>query len=254
MKFATENTEKNLAKRQVNISNNLTTAAHGLTLGEKRVVMSCVAQLDSIRLDSGRYKIKMTALDFAETFKIEPKTAYEQLKDVAGRLYERSIKRVIDTPKGKKIIKYRWVSSVTYHEGEGWIELGFSHEATPYLVALRGCHTSYKLEQASALRSVYSWRLLEMFMQFKSTGLLRIFINDFYHAMEVPETYKKNFKDLRSRVIEPAIKELREKDHWLIEWKGTKQGGRKITGLEFRFKRNTQQSLFEHLASEALVT
>jgi len=243
LKHATENQNLELAKRQVNLSNDLTTASHGLTLGEKRVVMSCVAQLDSLRLESGRYKAKLSARDFAETFKVSSDTAYDQLKAVATRLYERSIKRIVDTPKGKKITKYRWVSSVTYYEGEGWIELGFSHEATPYLVALRGNHTSYKLEQATALRSVYSWRLLEILMRFKSTSLLRISIEDFCHAMDAPPTYLKNFKDVRRWIIEPAIKELREKDNWLIEWKGTKRGGRKITGLEFHFKRNPQQSL-----------
>jgi plasmid replication initiation protein len=243
IKYAKEDKEKALGKRQINMSNDLTTAAHNLTLGEKRIIMSCVAQLDSVRLDSGRYKIKVSAMEFAETFKIDPKTAYEQLKGVASKLYERSIKRIIETHKGKKITKHRWVSSVTYHEGEGWLELGFSHEATPYLMALRGNHTSYKLEQASALRSVYSWRLLEMLMQFKKTGLLRLSVEEFCHAMEVPKTYEKNFKDLRNRVIEPAIKELQGKDNWIIQWEGKKKGGRKITGLEFRFKRNPQQSL-----------
>lgn len=245
IKHCHENLDFPLEKRQINISNNLTSAAHNLTLAEKRVVMSCVAQLDSIKLESGRYKIKLLATDFARAFKIEANTAYEQLKEVSARLYERSIKRVQTTRSGKKIItKHRWVSSITYHEGEGWIELGFCHEATPYLVALRGYHTSYKLEQASALRSIYSWRLLEMLMQFKKTGLLRISIENFNHAIEAPETYRNNFKNLRLRVIEPAVKELTEKDNWIIEWKGTKHGGKKITGLEFRFKRNPQQSLF----------
>jgi plasmid replication initiation protein len=242
-KYAVEKTDFPLEKRQVNMGNDLTQAAHNLTLAEKRVVMSCVAQLDSLRLESGRYKIKLSAIDFAEVFKIDTRTAYDQLKAVAARLYERSVKREIETPRGKKITKHRWVSGIAYHEGEGWIELGFSHEITPYLVALRGNHTSYKLEQASALRSVYSWRLLEMFSQFKSTGLLRISIEDFCHAMEAPETYRKNFKDLRNRVIDSAVKELRDKDNWLIEWEGTKRGGRKITGLEFHFKQNPQQKL-----------
>lgn len=244
LKYCSENQELELSKRQVNISNDLTTAAHGLTLSEKRLIMGCVAKLDSVKLDSGRYKIKMTALEFAEAFKIAPKTVYQQTKAIIARLYDRSIKRIVDTPKGKKIISHRWVSSVTYHDGEGWFELGFSHEATPYLVALRGNHTSYKLEQASSLRSIYSWRLLEMLMQFKSTNLFRVSIENFCHAMDVPETYRKNFKDLRNRVIDVAVKELQEKDNWLIEWKGIKRGGRKITGLEFRFKRNPQQSLF----------
>ena len=245
LKYCLDNQEIELSKRQVNISNDLTVAAHGLTLSEKRLIMGCVAKLDSVKLESGRYKIKMTALEYAEAYKIDPKTVYQQIKAVIARLYDRSIKRIVETPKGKKIISHRWVSGVTYHEGEGWFELGFSHEATPYLVALRGNHTSYKLEQASALRSIYSWRLLEMLMQFKTTKLLRVSIENFCHAMDVPETYRKNFKDLRNRVIDVAVKELKDKDNWLIEWKGTKRGGRKITGLEFRFKQNPQRSLFE---------
>lgn len=241
--FPSENKKLSLANRQVKMSNDLTMAAHGLLLSEKRVVMCCVAQLNSLKPDLGRYKIKITALEFAETFKIELNTAYEQLKKVAAQLYERSIKRVFDTPHGKKIVKYRWVSGITYHEGEGWIELGFSHEATPHLVALTSKYTTYHLEQASALRSVYSWRLLEMLMKFKTTNCLRLSIEEFYHAMEVPKTYQKNFKDLRSRVIEVAVKELQEKENWLIEWRGTKRGGRKITGIEFRFQRDPQQKL-----------
>lgn len=240
-----EDPDRKLGKRQVNMANDLTRAAHNLTLGEKRVVMSCVAQLDALRLESGRYKVRLSAQEFAEAFHIADHTAYEQLKEVAVRLYERSVKREVDTPKGKKIIKHRWVSAITYHEGEGWIELGFSHEITPYLVALRGNHTSYKLEQASALRSVYSWRLLEMMMQFKSTGLLRVDIDDFCHAMEVPDTYRKNFKDLRNRVINIAVAELIEKDGWQIEWEGKKHGSRRINGLEFRFKKNAQTRLVD---------
>ena len=240
-----EDTDRKLGKRQVNMANDLTRAAHNLTLGEKRVVMSCVAQLDSLRLESGRYKVRLAAQEFAEAFNIADNTAYEQLKEVAVRLYERSVKREVDTPKGKKIIKHRWVSAITYHEGEGWIELGFSHEITPYLVALRGNHTSYKLEQASALRSVYSWRLLEMMMQFKSTGLLRIDIDEFCHAMEVPETYRKNFKDLRNRVINIAVSELTEKDGWQIEWEGKKHGSRRVNSLEFKFKKNPQSRLVD---------
>lgn len=228
-----------LTQRQINISNDLTTAAQGLTLSEKRLIMSCVAKLDSIKLDSGRYKIKMTALEFAKVFQLDKKTVYQQIKMIITRLYNRSIKRIIETPKGKKIISHRWVSSVTYHEGEGWCELAFSQEATPYLVALRGNHTSYRLEQAATLKSIYSWRLLEMLMQFKTTKLLRISIEKFCHAMDVPETYQKNFKDLRKRVIDIAVKELKEKDSWSIDWRGIKKGARKIIAIEFRFTRIT---------------
>jgi plasmid replication initiation protein len=117
------------------------------------------------------------------------------------------------------------------------MELGFSHEMTPHLTLLRSQFTSYKLKQASALRSIYSWRLFELLMQFKTTGVLHISIDDFFLAMEPPEAYRSNFKDLRKRIIEPAVAELREKDGMEVEWTPKKQGGRKITALEFIFKK-----------------
>lgn len=232
-----------LKEQSVNMSNSLIRAAHGLSLAEKRVVSACLAKMDSVRLDNGRYKFKLTAEEFAETFDVSHVTAYEQLMDTGKKLMKRTARSIEETPRGKKERIWVWVSGVTYHHGEGWVELGFSHEMTPHLALLRKEFTSYKLKHASALRSMYSWRLLELLMQFKGTGLLRIDIDEFCHAMEAPETARKNFGEMRRRIIEPAVKELTEKDNLIIEWEGTKRGGRKITGLEFRFQSNPQQSL-----------
>jgi len=43
-------------------------------------------------------------------------------------------------------------------------------------------------------------------------------------------------------MIEPAIKELTEKDGWLIQWEPVKTG-RKVGSLRFTFMRNPQGSL-----------
>jgi len=243
LKHAKVDSDSPLKEQNVNMSNSLVRAAHGLSLAEKRVVSACLAKMDSVRLESGRYKFKLTAEEFAETFDVSLVTAYEQLMDTGKKLMKRTARSIEDTPRGKKERLWVWVSGVTYHHGEGWVELGFSHEMTPHLALLRKEFTSYKLKHASALRSMYSWRLLELMMQFKSTGLLRIEITEFCHSMEAPESARKNFGELRRRLIEPAVKELCEKDNLLIQWEGTKRGGRKITGLEFRFKPDPQGRL-----------
>lgn len=232
-----------LCEQSVNMSNSLVRAAHGLTLAEKRVVSACLAKMDSVRMDNGRYKFKLSAEEFAQTFDVSHVTAYEQLMETGKKLMKRTARAIEDTPRGKKERIWVWISGVTYHHGEGWVELGFSHEMTPHLALLRKEFTSYKLKHASALRSMYSWRLLELMMQFKATGLLRIHVEEFCHAMEVSASARKNFGELRRTVIEPAVKELTTKDNLLIEWEGTKQGGRKITGLEFRFEVNPQGKL-----------
>jgi plasmid replication initiation protein len=51
-----------------------------------------------------------------------------------------------------------------------------------------------------------------------------------------------NFKDLRRRILEPAIKELREKENLLIECE-QKTRGRKVVGLVLRFTPDPQGSL-----------
>jgi len=229
----------------VNMSNELIRAAHGLNLPEKRVISLCMAKLDSVRLDDGRYKFKLSATEFAQEFDLDPTTAYDQLKSVGDSLMKRVARSIEKLPRGKiKERKWVWVSGVTYHGGEGWIELGFSHEMTPHLFLLRKEFTSYKLKHAVALRSVYSWRLLELLMQFKATGLLRIEIDDFCQAIEAPPSCEKDFGQLRRRVIEPAVEELITKNSLMIEWQPIKHGGRKVTGLEFRFSPNPQNSLF----------
>lgn len=67
-------------------------------------------------------------------------------------------------------------------------------------------------------------------------GWLSISLDDFHHAMETPDSYKKTFGLLRERVIEPAVKELTEKDNWIIKWNPLKKG-RKMIG-KYRFQIN----------------
>jgi len=236
-----------LAKNQelnVNMSNHLIRMAQGLRLSEKRVVAMCMAQLDSVRIDNtGRYKFRLSAQDYAQQFKITPETAYEQMKEAGNHLLHRIAQQVIETKKGNNIRRWQWVSFAEYQDGEGWIKLTFNHEMTPHLFLLRKEFTSYKLEQASALRSIYSWRLFELLMQFKKTGLLRIGIDEFCHAIEASESAKKNFAELDRTIIKPAIKELEQKNNFSIELKKTKVG-RRVIALEFKFKQNPQPDLF----------
>jgi plasmid replication initiation protein len=60
--------------------------------------------------------------------------------------------------------------------------------------------------------------------------------------MDAPATYSSDFGKIRVKMIEPAVKELMEKDGWLIDWKPIK-AGRKVQSIRFEFLRNPQGSL-----------
>ena len=219
---------------RVNISNQLVRMAHGLTLSEKRVIAMCLARLDSTKQERGRYSFELRAMDFAQQFDLTDNAAYMQLKEVGDRLLHRIAQEVIQTPKGRLIRKWQWVSLAEYQDGLGLVRLTFNDQMTPHLVMLKKEFTSYRLSQASALRSLYSWRVFELLMQFKRTGLLRISVEDFCHAVEAPATAQSNFGELRRRIIEPAVAELTAKNGLQISWSATK-AGKKVSCLEFNF-------------------
>ena len=228
----------------VNLSNAMNEAAHRLTLSEKRIIMFAVAKIDSLRVMVGMKppELRITAAEFAELYGVSPNTAYDELQSAAKQLYNRSIGFVKETRKGPEIVNMRWIGSAHYHKGEGWVELKFWHEIVPHLTALRTKFTSYKLAQASALRSIYSWRLLELLMQYEKTGWRQDDIEDFCHAVDAKASHRANFAQLRKWVIEPAVAELRDKDAWIIDWEPIK-AGRKVIAVKFKFKRHPQGRL-----------
>lgn len=242
--------ERPAGERWVTMSNALTRAAHGLTLGEKRVIMAAVSKLDSRRIvpaGQGIPPTKITAAEYAELAGCGMNTAYEALQTAAANLYDRSI--TIFSPSYKRgsrkigdkgtITRMRWVGRATYHEKEGWVEIAWWHEVVPHLMGLQQQFTSYQLQQANALRSVYSWRLLELLTRFKASGTAEYSIEDFAMSMEATEKQRQDFAAIRRKMIEPAVKELEEKDDWLIQWSAIKTG-RKVSSLRFMFMRNPQ--------------
>lgn len=233
-----------MQSRCVNMSNALIRSAHSLTLAEKRLVMLAVSKLDSTKESPmpADMTVKITAAEFVEAFGVSPNTAYEEMLSASKQLFLRYIRFFTDTPTGEIERTMHWVGDAAYKRGEGWIELALYYKLAPQLFELKKQFTSYKLSRAAALRSIYSWRLFELLMQFKSTGLLRIQIDEFCHAVEAPESYTTDFFNLRQRVIEPSIKEIAEKDGLQVAWEPIK-AGRKVKALEFRFNPQSQVAM-----------
>lgn len=228
----------------VNMSNELIRSAHGLTLGEKRLLMLAVSKLDSQEPATPQNMvIRIDVSEFVQEFGITPQTAYEEVKGAAEQLMNRYIRFFHDDKDGKEIeTRMQWVGEANYKKSEGWVELAFWHRLSPMLFELKEQFTSYKLSRAGGLRSVYSWRLFELLMQYKSTGNMTISVSEFADLMETPQTYRKDFGAMKRRVVEPAIKEIREKDGLKIKWKPIK-AGRKVKTLVFTFPREQQTSL-----------
>ena len=238
-----EKPSNGLKNKNIVISNVLTRSAQGLTLVEKRILMAALAQMGGI------FKpVKISAVDYADTYDIDLKNAYSQIKTASQNFRSRYITYSEEYRNGNhKNWEVNWLSAIAYEDQMGFVELEFNPKLFPHLIDIQNQFTKYQLKQTAALRSVYSWRLLELLEQMKNSktnkGWLSISIDDFWHAMEATTTHRKNFNQTKTKIIEPAIKELTEKDGWLISWEAIKSG-RKVATIKFTYQRNPQASLF----------
>lgn len=241
----------NTSTPSVKMANALTRATHNLTLAEKRLIMVAASKFDSKKVQHVGANVVTTiaAHEYAELAEVSRQASYMALKTACKHLFERKI-QFQETTKfrnGKPVTvqkQMRWVGGAEYNEKEGTVTLKWWHEVLPYMTGLGRDFTKYYLKQTTALRSIYSWRLLELLSQFRSTGEAFFDIKTFTKAMEATPKQQENFAKIRSKIIEPAIKELQEKDGWKIEY-FPKKTGRKISHIVFRFERDTQNKLFD---------
>lgn len=218
-----------LQSKQIVISNSLNRSAMGLNLAEKRIVACALAKMSGVNS-----LIKITAKEYAETFQMPINQAYEQMKETAKGMVGRAVTVFYEDDKISETSLYPWFSIISYEDREGCVSIKFNSEIAPYIFDVTEKFTQYQLSQASTLKSFYSWRLLEKFEQFRikkegvkaDCGWYKTTVTEFAQEMEVPNIYLENYKDLRKRVIEPAIKELTQKDGWIIDLTTEKKGGK----------------------------
>jgi len=234
------NTDFECQDNQITLSNALTRAGCTLTLAEKRLVMLAVSKLNPLKPPPVQsFVTKITAAEYAACYDLDIDTSYTQLKSASKSLYSRTLTFFKPAHKRKGKMEYleinmRWIGRATYHKNEGWIELAWWFELLPHLMGLKAQFTQYQLKQATALRSIYSWRLLELLARFKSTGWAEYTIEDFSVSMQATDKQKADFGKIRTQIIEPALKELVDKDGWRIDWQPIK-AGRKVKALRFDF-------------------
>ena len=227
-----------MVENKVTQSNKLIEASHTLTLNEKRLVLAAASLIDPRKpLPKDGY-LTVRADSFADVFGLDVRHAYEALDDAASRLFERDIRRY---SKGKVVERMRWVFHVKYREGQGCVELGFSPTVLPHLTMLNREFTSYQLKQIGSLSSFYAVRLYELMSQFLKLGQRECTLDQLRQMLDLGDKYQ-DVKNLRVRVLDPALKELNAGTDLAVTAEPRRQG-RKIVGFSFTITKNDQLPL-----------
>ncbi|WP_052010111.1 MULTISPECIES: replication initiation protein [unclassified Alteromonas] len=183
-------------------------------------------------------EMKIAAKDFAEALELPAQHAYEHLYNSLDRLWNSSVKwkekdeeieAVWLQKRGKKL------------KGEGAVSFKWGEDVHLGLSQLRNGFKSYQLRNIAKLDTSHAIRLYEVLYRYKDTGFRILSLQEFKELLGIPEKYPA-FKDLKRYVVEPAIEQLNTKSNFLVEF-STKNKGRKVTHLVFKFKLENQRKL-----------
>ncbi len=220
---------------QVYKANALVEASYRLSLYEQRIVLACIAQVrrDESLTDQQLYTV--SAQQIAEMTGTKLGTAYQNLKAASERLFERRV-TLHEPPNGKsggKVRLTRWVQEVVYLEDQGTVSLRFSHPMVPYLSQLSAQFTRYALADVAKMTSAHAIRLYELLCQWRDAGKREVALTWFREALQLEDRYG-NIRDLKRRVIEPAVEQINEHSPMWVKWSQRKTG-RRVSHLVFTF-------------------
>ena len=223
-------------------SNKLITVIQNLTLSETRLIqLAIVDARQSGKGLSTDKPLRIDALRYAEAFGTTRQNAYMRLKEAEEALFNRRF-TFIDQKDGTPV-KSRWVQQVKYFDDVGAIEVIFTHAVVSEITRIDGYEqffTSYLLEQTAELNSVYSIRLYELLIQWRSIGKTPTFeINQFREQLGIGVNEYSQMNNFKARVLNLAVNEINKHTDILVGYEQHK-AGRTVTGFTFTLKQKKQ--------------
>jgi plasmid replication initiation protein len=223
--------------------NALINASYNLEVTEQRLILLAIINAretgQGITADS---KLEIHASDYMNHFDVDKHAAYKALKEAVNNLFERQFSFREEYKRTGKtgVVRSRWVSRIKYVDELAILEITFAPDVVPLITRLEQHFTSYQIEQLAHVTSKYAIRLYEILIAWRSTGKVPVMrIDDLRFKLGIADNEYQSMSNFKSRVLEPAIKQINEFTDITATYEQQKKG-RTITGFEFKFKLKNQ--------------
>ena len=217
-------------------SNRLVEASYRLTLVEQQIILFAICRArEEQRGLSPDSPVTISAKDFAAQFGTEEGgNVYRQLKEAMSTLFERHVViHDIRPETGKpRSTKTRWISTASYIDGDGAIQLIFAPLVIPYITRLESEFTAYRLEKIGQLSSVHAVRLYELLLQYMGIGHREFEIPRLKETLGLEGEYS-DVIDFKKRVIDSSVKQINTHTDITTSYTQRKTG-RNVTHLNFK--------------------
>ena len=181
--------------------------------------------------------IRTDDTDFAESYSINVRDIivstnnndeYTRIKEICSDLIHLDVEVSTYNTETKEteLIFINFFERVHYNEGI--ITSIFTRSIGPYLLQLRGEFTTYKLIEYLRLSTVYSQRIFEILKSWSGKQEpVRIMIDDLHEMLDTPPSFRSNFKNFRTKILEKVHTEITTKTELRYQWRPLKKGGEK---------------------------
>lgn len=138
-----------------------------------------------------------------------------------------------DNPDGEPIFHgATFFTDIKYRKGN--VEAAFNPKLSELLLQLRGFFTEYNLLEYLKLPSTYSQRLFEILKSWSGLPEVVLPVAELHRLLDTPVSFRADFRQFRTRVIEKAHKDIHAETTLRFEWEPIK-AGRSVESIRFMF-------------------
>lgn len=207
---------------------------------QMRLLMAALMQVKAKETLDYKHRYYITANALADLTGTKAVDNYKDLKKAAKDLMNTTV-TIKDNPNGEKLgrtLLINLVSSCEYLDNEGRVGLRFTEEILPYVSELKKRFTKYQAKYVMPMRSSYGIRLYELCLQWM--GEEREFeVEEFKRLFGLENKYK-SIKDLKLRVIEPALNDINTYSDIRVKF-GQRKAGRNVSHFQFMIVKSAKK-------------
>ena len=210
--------------------NQVVRASYRLSPFEQAIVLTALTHIppDENVTDQKMYQLRVE--DLSRISGSRQDNAYRDFKKASLELFDRKL----TICNGSKKLT-RWVQTIEYKDGEGFLAIKFSNEILPYLTNLKDNFTTYNLQHVAKFKSTYGVRIYELIKQWCNTKkCIEISIQEIKEMFQLDNKYSRT-DVLKKRVIESALRDINNHSDLYVKYENIKEG-RRIVGFKFVFK------------------
>ena len=212
---------------------------------EPRIVALVASKVRTDDEDFYTYRIPVSELTGVSDENLRG-NQYQEIAQSIAYLGKATIR--IQGNKPRNFRQYNIFSMCGYENG--YLIARFDPDLKPHFLGLQEKFTEYNLMQFLLLPSTYSQRIFEYLKSWDDKPELEVSLSELHEILNTPESYRKNFTELRRWVLEKAHKDIISKTNLHYEWEPIKKG-RSVEKIRFIFSKKRALPVLKSKETEA---